>query len=323
MASRKQKPVIIRPTEEAAVRGAITTGLQSLAGVCDWATTRDNVGFNSSDTATGPALADWSARAPLTDLELIIGYRLLRKYERTQLSKVGIVLPEAATVSALFGPDIDIDRAKDQFEGAIRLSRNDAGAEIVLVVFEYNESKQYLLKQCVKPFGYASFTRNPSGHGGYWTCPVASVHAIAERFPAFARTAEVTERLKQPPAEVAPPVQARPPHQGTWTRMRELPQAQPAAPTRPLGTIALDGNEVTVKIEALWEADRAQALRAKDQCKAYCQIHGGRGYDGGARVWRINQAATLALTKAFPTFHQTDDVKNLASEQMHRIRHAA
>ncbi|MDP9317110.1 MAG: hypothetical protein M3R24_40695 [Chloroflexota bacterium] len=182
MSPRKQKPEIIRPTDEAAVRAAITNGLQSLAGVCDWAATRDSVGFNSSDAATGHTLADWSAKAVLTDLELIIGYRLLRKYERTQLSKVGIVLPEAATVSALFGAEIDIDRAKDQFEGAVRLGRNEQAAEILIVVFEYNESKQYLLKQCVKPFGYATFTRNPSGHGGYWTCPVTAIHAIAERF---------------------------------------------------------------------------------------------------------------------------------------------
>ncbi len=296
--------------------------------MCDWAATRDSVGFNSSDAATGHTLADWSAKAVLTDLELIIGYRLLRKYERTQLSKVGIVLPEAATVSALFGAEIDIDRAKDQFEGAVRLGRNEQAAEILIVVFEYNESKQYLLKQCVKPFGYATFTRNPSGHGGYWTCPVTAIHAIAERFPAFARTAEVTERLKQPAAVVAQPTAPQPQPQGLWTRTRGLSssptaQNQLMREERPLGTIALDGNEIIVRIERLWDMDRAQALRVKDQCKAYCNLHGGRGYDPGARAWRINRTAALALTKALPTFHQTEEIKNVASEQLQRIRNAA
>lgn len=332
MATRKSKPEIVRPTEAGAVRAAIVDGLQMLAGVCDWAATRDNAGFNSPDAASGHALADYSATASLTDIELVIGFRLLRKYEKRQLKNAGIVLPDAQTVTTIFGAGIDIERAKDQYEGAIRLGTNDQGAEVVLVVFDYSQSKQYLLKQCVKPFGFARFEKNPSGYGGYWTAPIAALHAIAERFPGFAQTADVVERLQQPrvvPAALdTKPAQPR----GTWTRMSELTQPNasrtaPAAQTvrteRPLGTIELDGNEVVVHIERLWEVDRAQALRAKDQCKAYCGMHGGRGYDPGARVWRINKKAALVVTKALPTFHQSDDVRNLASEQMHTIRHAA
>jgi hypothetical protein len=312
MPSKRTRPPLMRPTDPDTVRDAITRGLQTLAGVCDYARTRDDVGFNGSDAGRGHALADWSAQAPLTDLELIIGYRLLRKYERTQLAKAGIVLPDAATVSALYGPEIDIDRAKDRFAGAIRIA-----GDHLIVVFDYDPRKADRLKRCAWPFGGARFTRNPSGHGGYWTLPVAAVHAVAEAFPNFSRTADVEARLQQPaPVDVTPePASASAPH-----GLSSVTRA--AAVARPLGTISLSGSELSVRIEGLWD-DRARALQAVSLCKAYVAQYGGAGYDPVSRCWCIHRRAALVITRAFPQFSISDAVVDLAAEQRHDVRSTA
>lgn len=56
--------------------------LATLAGVCDGAVRRDDVGFNAHDAATGHGLATRASIAGLTDGEWRFAARLLRKYHR-------------------------------------------------------------------------------------------------------------------------------------------------------------------------------------------------------------------------------------------------
>jgi len=65
---------------------AIHTALKMLAGVCNWASTFDGIGFNKIDAQIGHSLAE-SAR--LTAKQAALGKRIVRKYRR-QLATTGI-----------------------------------------------------------------------------------------------------------------------------------------------------------------------------------------------------------------------------------------
>lgn len=320
--TKQRSSMIVQPTKPATARNAIVKGLQYLAGVCDYAATRDDVGFNAGDAARGHAMADWSAQAPLTDLELIIAWRMLRKYERTQLKQAGINLPDAETISVLLGPEVDIDTAKDRFEGAIRLGLDDQGNERMIVVFDYSPSKRRRLKQCVASFGGTRFIQNPSGHGGFWTVNPSAVHAVCGEFPDFVRTSEITERLAQPPT-----VPEQPPHKSETgftsaaDRSTVGSTSMVTAEESPLGTISLEGNHVCVKIERLWNIDRSLAIQFKDTCKAYAQQYGGLGYEPINKYWRINREVAYIVAKTFSIFSQTDAVALLAEAQRKALRH--
>lgn len=58
---------------------AIHTALRILAGVCDFASTRDDVGFNGCDTIIGHALAGCNY---LTAKQALLGRKVLKKYHR-------------------------------------------------------------------------------------------------------------------------------------------------------------------------------------------------------------------------------------------------
>jgi SWI/SNF-related matrix-associated actin-dependent regulator 1 of chromatin subfamily A len=68
---------------------AIHQGLQTLAGVCDGASSRDQAGFNRFDTSLGHKLAN---NRSLTPRQAVLGQKLIRKYRR-QLC--GLVVSEA------------------------------------------------------------------------------------------------------------------------------------------------------------------------------------------------------------------------------------
>lgn len=60
-----------------------------LAGVCDYANTRDNVGFNGTDAWLGHAIADMGVDA-WDDSTALTAWDMLRKYRNTQLRAAGI-----------------------------------------------------------------------------------------------------------------------------------------------------------------------------------------------------------------------------------------
>lgn len=66
------------------LRQGVLRGLRLLAGMCDGAIARDDVGFNGSDSAFGHKLA---TLADLSDAQYYAGWRLLMKYRNTQLPK--------------------------------------------------------------------------------------------------------------------------------------------------------------------------------------------------------------------------------------------
>jgi len=72
----------------------ITSALQYLAGVCNFAQTKDNVGFNGADTVFGHDLADKSLAYPLSPKQLEAAFKMLGKY-RAQLHNAGFELPES------------------------------------------------------------------------------------------------------------------------------------------------------------------------------------------------------------------------------------
>jgi hypothetical protein len=58
---------------------AIHQALRILAGVCDFASTRDDIGFNGCDTIIGHALAGCNN---LTAKQALLGKKILKKYHR-------------------------------------------------------------------------------------------------------------------------------------------------------------------------------------------------------------------------------------------------
>jgi hypothetical protein len=57
----------------------VQQGLRVLAGVCDYAQAKDEVGFNAIDARIGHVLAEQSKLSPK---QAVLGKKVLRKYKR-------------------------------------------------------------------------------------------------------------------------------------------------------------------------------------------------------------------------------------------------
>jgi len=76
-------------------RKAAAQAMQLLAGMCDGALRKDEMGFNRLDTRTGKQLAERSLRRPMTDGEVWLSTRFATKYHRqlpiALLTSLGVV----------------------------------------------------------------------------------------------------------------------------------------------------------------------------------------------------------------------------------------
>lgn len=84
----EQLGLMLPPTQTTAVQPALCQGIQALAGQCDYAQRRDNVGFDATDTHFGHYLASIKPEQ-WTDSEHYYAFLIARKYAK-QLERIGI-----------------------------------------------------------------------------------------------------------------------------------------------------------------------------------------------------------------------------------------
>lgn len=306
MAPKKTKPEIVRPTERAAVIEAIVQSLRFLAGKCDWASTRDDQGFNQPDASTGHGLADQSSLGPLTTGQLVLGYLLLRKYDRTQLLPSGLVLPAPETVVALFG---DIEAARDNFRGAIRWS---ATHEQILVSFPFRSATNRIMTGLVQRYGGNGRQKNDSGYGYYWLLNQRAIHTLCHACPDFEQSAEIQELHRNTPVDQAPAV-----------RPFVTSAASPSAAGHvsdapcPQGVIVLENGEIGIRLLDIWK-DKTRAYNALDTIKAVRAQWGGTGWSGyETKTWYVHPSAASVIVELFPAFVISDEVRALAVPATH------
>lgn len=300
MPKRRSTHALVRPTTPEAARAAIIAALQALAGVCDYARTRDDVGFNGPDAALGHALADYSLLGHLTTQELMIAYRMLRKYERTQLAKLEppIILPGEAAVIALAGRRCDL--ANVRYTGAIRVSN---GA--LIVSFPYAPDKTHRIGTIRRKHGGNGWTKNGSGYSGFWHLALTAIHDLCAAFPEFELTDGAAFLRDQMP-ESPPPAPAA----------AHVP-APLQQPRRIDGVITVQDGQIAIQLMAAF--NQHNLVRIKRLLAQY----GGLGFDGTTRRWRLNPAAAAALADIFSTFDVDEEAATIIATTRANYRNVA
>jgi hypothetical protein len=288
MPPRQDPPT--RPTTREAIAEAITGAVQYLAGVCNYAKTWDGHGVGTPDSHLGHDLAERSQHRALTDDELHASWALCWKYDRTQLQKVDIILPDQATVVRLFGSDTPprIERTR----GTITLE-----GDALLVRCPYDPGITEVLRQIRRSHGGAGWSEVGGIKG--WRFTIRALSDLKTRLALFGFECWVDEsRLPATPEPARQPV----------PDVRSQP-APSAVRARPEGTIDVQGTLLRVAFpynEAL--VARMRSIKI---------MHGGPGEqnDASGRYWLLRVGALSDLIASFPDFTLTPAAETLRTQQ--------
>lgn len=148
---------------------SIKKALVILASRCDGANTEDGAGFNKLDSGFGKSLAGQvKAGVTLSEKQLLVALKMIRKYEKTQLNSSGVFLPTESAVK--------IELNSSALTPASVSRKIDLVGELVEVHFDYNPAILSDVKS-IEPKG--RFTSN--ARGKFWVFPASALEAIVNK----------------------------------------------------------------------------------------------------------------------------------------------
>lgn len=163
---------------------SVKAALLLLAGVCDGASRKDGQGFNGSDTGFGRSLANQLLNGvKLTNKQLEVAYKMLRKYEKTQLAEAGLRLPKP-----------------DEFKRELAYLNTPASTnriiditpeEKIKVVFEFDNN----IYNSIKSIHGGNFVTDDLDNDKYWLFNADCVETLLDKLIPFGF--KITDALHQ------------------------------------------------------------------------------------------------------------------------------
>lgn len=174
----------------------ISSALQHLASVCDYAASEDKQGFNGADAEFGHDLAEKSKQYPLTPNQLHAALKMLTKY-RGQIERAGLSLPDESELPAKtekngngFHAATAPAPATPKSSGAVRLHGKD-----LKITFPYNPALVEKARELPGRFWNAN--------GKCWEVPLESLDSVQKAFPDFTYDAAISAKLDEARAAAA------------------------------------------------------------------------------------------------------------------------
>lgn len=178
--------------ENTTLHNQVTAALQYLAGVCDYASKKDDAGFNAFDAAFGHDLATRTAMgATLTPGQLKAAHKMVYKY-RNQLESAGIVLPKPEN-----GIDYTTQTPAPSTSG-VKVSLNNTVIEIRFGG-KPDEATRTAIKE-MKPWRWC-----PDLPGKPWQVPGKFAQAVIDLLPGAEISPEVAALAQYTPAPTSEP----------------------------------------------------------------------------------------------------------------------